>query len=129
MNLKILLPFRIFDQQTEVKRIVAETANGSFGILPQRLDCVAALVPSILVYETSTDGEIYVAVDDGLLVKIGREVLISVRRAIRGADLTQLRASVEKEFLTLSESEQAVRETMTKLEFGLMRRLANFHHE
>lgn len=129
MNLKILLPFRIFDQQTEVKRIIAETSGGSFGLLPQRLDCVAALVPSILIYETAADGEIYVAVDQGLMVKTGREVLISVRRAIRGADLGKLRASVEKEFLTLNESEQAVRNTMTKLEFGLMRRIANFHND
>lgn len=129
MNLKILLPFRVFDQPTEVQRIVAETREGSFGILPQRLDCVAALVPSILTYETVAEGEIYVAIDQGLLVKTGRDVFVSVRRAIRGADLAQLRDSVEKEFLTLNESEMAVRSTMNKLEFGLMRRIVNFHHD
>ena len=48
MNLKILLPFQIFAEKTNVSRIVAETREGSFGILPHRLDCVAALVPGIL---------------------------------------------------------------------------------
>ncbi|MBK1883034.1 F0F1 ATP synthase subunit epsilon [Luteolibacter pohnpeiensis] len=129
MNLKILLPFQVFDQQIGVLRIVAETAKGSFGLLPQRLDCVAALVPGILVYETPEQGEVFIAVDQGLLVKTGKDVCVSVRRAIRGADLSQLRSSVEKEFLTLSENEQAVRNVMTRIEFGLMRNLANFQHE
>ena len=43
MNLKILLPFRVFTEIKNVKRIVAETSEGSYGFLPQRLDCVAAL--------------------------------------------------------------------------------------
>ena len=37
MNLKILLPFRIFAEQKAVTRIVAETREGAFGLLPQRL--------------------------------------------------------------------------------------------
>jgi F-type H+-transporting ATPase subunit epsilon len=55
MNLKILLPFEIFAEKADVLRIVAETLEGSFGILPHRLDCVAALAPGILTYETKED--------------------------------------------------------------------------
>src|ERR1035437_6565923 len=98
MNLKILLPFRIFAEKTGVLRLSAETRDGSFGLLPHRLDCVAALVPGILSYETESDGEVFVAVDEGVLVKTGPDVLISVRRALDGADLRQLREAVEKEF-------------------------------
>ena len=72
MNLKVLLPFQIFAEKTGVSRIVAETRDGSFGLLPHRLDCVAALVPGILTYETISDGEVFVAVDQGVLVKTGR---------------------------------------------------------
>ena len=35
-----------------MSRIVSETHEGAFGLLPHRLDCVAALTPGILVYET-----------------------------------------------------------------------------
>ena len=56
MNLKVLLPFQIFAEKTGVSRIVAETREGSFGLLPHRLDCVAALAPGILIYETEADG-------------------------------------------------------------------------
>jgi len=129
MNLKVLLPFQIFAEKTGVSRIVAETAEGSFGLLPHRLDCVAALVPGILIYQTESDAEVLVAVDEGVLVKTGPDVLVSVRRAIGGMDLGQLCASVEKEFLTLDEREQSVRSVMAKLEGGFLRRFATFQHE
>ena len=129
MNLKVLLPFRIFAEKTGVVRIVAETHEGSFGLLPHRRDCVAALAPGILIYETKAEDEVYVAVDEGVLVKTGLDVLVSVRNAIGGTDLGQLRDSVEREFLNLNEREQSVRSVMVKMESGFIRRLAEFHHE
>ena len=129
MNLKILLPFQIFAEKAGVSRIVAETPAGSFGLLPHRLDCVAALTPGILIYAVDGESEVYVAVDEGVLVKTGPDVLISVRRALGGTDLGQLRDAVEKEFLTLDEHEQMVRSVMAKLEAGFLRRFASFQHE
>ena len=129
MNLKVLLPFGIFAEKAGVSRIVAETRQGSFGLLPHRLDCIAALAPGILIYETEAGGEAYVAVDEGVLAKIGPDVLVSVRRAIGGTDLGQLRDSVKQEFLTLDEREQSVRSVMAELEAGLLHRLASFQHE
>ena len=129
MNLKIFLPFQIFADKTGVSRIVAETREGSFGLLPHRLDCVAALAPGILIYEHETDGEVCVAVDEGVLVKTGLDVLVSVRGAIGGMDLGQLREAVDREFLTLNEREQNVRSVMSKMESDFIRRLAEFHRE
>ena len=129
MNLKVLLPFQVFAERTGVLRIIAETREGSFGLLPHRLDCVAALVPGILIYETAIEGEVYVAVDEGVLVKTGPHVLVSVRRALGGADLGQLRDAVTREFLSLDEHEQSVRVVMAKLEAGFLRRFARFQNE
>jgi F-type H+-transporting ATPase subunit epsilon len=129
MNLKILLPFQVFAEKTGVSRIVAETREGAFGLLPRRLDCVAAVAPGILTYETEAEGEVYVAVDEGVLVKTGPDVLVSVRRALGGTDLGHLRDAVEQEFLTLDEQEQSVRAVLAKMESGLIRRMAAFHHE
>jgi F-type H+-transporting ATPase subunit epsilon len=129
MNLKVLLPFQVFAEKTGVTRIVAETREGSFGLLPHRLDCVAALVPGILIYQAESGGEVLVAVDEGVLVKTGTDVLVSVRRAIGGTDLVQLHTAVEKEFLTLDENEQSVRTAVAKLETGFLQRFAKFQHE
>ena len=128
MNLKVLLPFQIFAEKTGVSRIVAESHEGSFGLLPHRLDCVAALAPGILIYETKKEGEAYVAVDEGVLVKTGADVLVSVRNAIAGTDLGQLREAVQREFLHLDEQEKHVRSVLAKMEGDLMRRMATFHN-
>lgn len=129
MNLKILLPFQIFVEKTGVSRIVAGTTEGSFGLLPHRLDCVAALAPGILVCENEAEGEVYVAVDEGVLVKTGLDVLVSVRNAIGGTDLDTLHEVVEREFLNLDEQEKSVRSVLAKLESGFIRRFAAFHYE
>ena len=128
MSLKVLMPFQVFADKSEVSRIVAWTRAGSFGILPHRRDCVAALTPGILVYETAADGEIMVAVDEGVLVKAGMDVLISVRRAVGGKDLGRLKEQVEKEFLALDGQEAQVRSVVDKLEAGLVNRIAAFEH-
>lgn len=124
MTLKVLLPFEIFAEERAVAQIVVETAQGSFGLLPQRLDCVAALVPGILSFETEDQGEVFLAVDEGVLVKTGADVTITVRRALRGKDLARLRDTVEQEFLTLDAQEEAMRSAMARLESGFLRRFA-----
>lgn len=127
MQLKILLPSRIFGEIENVTKVVAQTRQGSFGILPHRLDCVAALGPGILTYSTENGTESYVALDEGVLAKVGSQVLISVRNAIGGADLGRLRQAVEQEFLTLDDQEKSVRTAMAQLESGLIRRFAELH--
>ena len=129
ISLKVLLPFQVFAEKSGVSRVVAETREGSFGLLPHRLDCVAALAPGILTYETDVDGEVFVAVDEGVLVKAGLNVLVSVRRAQSGKDLSQLRAAVERDFLTLDEHEKSERSTLAKLEGGLVSRLAALQND
>ena len=129
MNLKVLLPFQIFAEKTGVSRIVAETRDGSFGLLPHRRDCVAALTPGILIYESDADGEVFVAVDEGVLVKTGPDVLVSVRRALGGTDLGRLREAVEQEFVALDANGHSVRSVMAKLETGFVRRFVSLHDD
>jgi len=129
MKLKVLLPFRVFAEKEGVKRIVAESREGSFGLLPRRLDCVVSLAPGILVFETEAEGEVFLAIDEGVLVKSGTDVLVSVRNAIGGTDLGKLHEAVEREFLNLDEQEKSVRSVLAKLESGFVRRFAAFHHE
>ncbi|MEO7938348.1 F0F1 ATP synthase subunit epsilon [Polaromonas sp.] len=127
MRLEIYLPFRIFADETGVSRIVAETREGSFGLLPRRRDCVAALVPGILTYESEAGGEVFVAVDEGVLVKIGNHVHVAVRRASCGTDLGGLRDAVLRDYLTLDELEQGARAAALALESGFVGRFARFH--
>jgi F-type H+-transporting ATPase subunit epsilon len=123
MQLRVLLPACEFLEEDRVTRIVAETPHGSFGILPHRLDCVAPLAPGILAFEIESGKEAFLAVDEGILVKAGDRVLVSVRNAVGGADLGKLRQTVEREFLSLDERAKSVRAVLAKLESNFARRL------
>jgi F-type H+-transporting ATPase subunit epsilon len=126
MDLKILLPYRIFAEIKNVSSIVAETSEGSFGLLPQRLDCVAAIVPCIFTYETESKKLHYLAVDEGILVKAGSQVMLSVRNAFGSTDLGILRDSVDNEYKKLDDSEREIRSKMAKMESGFLLGLEKF---
>jgi F-type H+-transporting ATPase subunit epsilon len=121
MQLKILLPFGVFASFADVTSIGVMTPAGSFGLLPHRLDCATVLSPGLLSYSTATAGEVHVAVDAGVLVKTGSDVLVCVRHAIAGADLGHLREAVDQEFLKSTEQEKSTRSTLAQLESGLIR--------
>lgn len=121
MNLKVLLPTEILVDE-EVSKVTAEASNGSFTLLPRHIDFVAELVPGLLSYETDNGNEVFVAIDEGVLVKVASEVFVSTLNGVTGKDLGQLRETVEEKFENLSEKERAVRTALAKLESDLVRR-------
>jgi F-type H+-transporting ATPase subunit epsilon len=129
MHLKILLPFKVFVDINNVSNIVMETSEGSYGLLPQRLDCVAALVPGIFMYEIQNGSAKYIAVDSGVMVKAGSEVLVSVRNAIGGVDLGKLSELVKNEFMKQDEEESSMRAVTLKLESGFIYSFDKFRNE
>ena len=121
MRLKLLTPTEVLVDETVVK-INAEGLEGQFCLLPRHRDWVAALVPGLAGFITPDGGETFVAVDRGVLVKCGDEVLVSVRRAVRGGDLAGLRDVVETRFRHYDEQEKAARGAIARLEAGVIRR-------
>ena len=119
MNLKVLIPEQILLDK-EIRKITAEGRNGSFCILPRHVDFLSALDPGLLSYETSDGAEEFMALDEGILVKRGSEVLVSSRRAVLGPDLEKLKETVEKQFKIRDEYEQKAAMAMTKLEISFM---------
>lgn len=122
MNLRIWTPAELALNE-EVVKVKAESCRGWFCILPRHVDFVTALTPGILIYETAGGAAGYIAVDDGILIKCGAEVSVSVRNAARGASLGALRETVEGHFRGLREKEQAARLFEAKLEADLVRQL------
>jgi len=120
MNLKILLPYKVFADVKDVSHVVMETSKGAYGLLPHRLDCVAALVPGIFSYETTNESVHYIAIDEGVMIKAGLQVLVSVRNAIGGADLGNLGELVKNDFAHQNENERAAKTVIAKLERGFI---------
>lgn len=129
IRLKILLPYKIFADLQNVREVIADTAEGSFGILPNRLDCMAALIPGILTYKDDERKSNYIAIDEGILVKTGSSIVVSVRNAISGSSLGKLQEAVEKEFRNLDEKEKNVRNVLAKLESGFIHSFEKIRQE
>jgi len=119
MRLKVLLPTMVLIEE-EVTKVLAEAENGSFCILPRHIDFVSALVPGIFSF-TSGEGEEFLAVDEGILVKCGSTVTVSTRKAMRGRDLGMLKRTVREEFRALDEREKKTRTILAKLEADFAR--------
>ncbi|MCP5143672.1 MAG: F0F1 ATP synthase subunit epsilon [Gammaproteobacteria bacterium] len=128
MTLRILLPYTCLLEVTDVLRVVCETPGGHFGLLPNRLDCAAELVPGILVYQTVVGPEQYVALDSGALTKMGNVVNIAVRTAVVGAELGALRQTVADRFEAIAQREQEQRISMFKVERELLREARQVDH-
>jgi F-type H+-transporting ATPase subunit epsilon len=123
MNLKISIPTKVILERTGVVRMVVETISGSFGILPLRLDCIACLVPGVLLFETKEEGERFIAVDEGILAKTGSDVHVSVRNAVIANELGTIEQIVKEQFLVRTEEEKKIYSMLAKLESDFIRNL------
>lgn len=121
MRLKILLPTEMFLDE-EAAKVTAEAHNGSFCLLQGHIDFVAALVPGLLSFENREGKEVFLAVDEGVLVKEGQTVWVSTRNAVRGTELGHLRKTVEDTFKVLDDHEKKARAAMARIEAGFVRR-------
>ena len=123
MNVSVQLPDRLLFEGKAVA-LTAVAPNGSFGLLPNHIDFVTALVPSVLLLRGSDGGEQIFGIDEGLLVKKGQDVRIAVLRGVRGDDLDSLKDTVEARFVQMDEEERQARAALSRLEADMVRRFA-----
>lgn len=96
IQLKVMEPEKVLVEQ-KAEKVIAEGINGSFCLKPRHVDFVSALKTGILMYERKGE-EYYVAVDEGILVKFGDLVHVSVLNGIQGSDLSKLEHAVLDQF-------------------------------
>lgn len=120
LRLKVILPTETLVDEPASK-VIAEAEDGAFCLLPRHVDFAAALVPGILIFVDADGVERLLAVDEGTLVKAGDEVRVSVFNAVTGADLGQLRQTVDEAFLSLDKHEREARSALARMEAGTLR--------
>lgn len=120
MRLQVLLPTEVLVDE-ETNKVIAEAENGAFCLLPRHIDFVAALVPGLLCFCDREGTESYVAIDEGILIKCGRDVSVSTLNGVRGTNLAELSALVDERFLELDEHERRARTALARLEAGTLR--------
>lgn len=121
MRLKILLPVAVLIDE-DVTKVSAEAEDGCFCLLPRHIDFMAGLVPGLFSFQTPEGKETFLAIDEGILIKCGTEVLVSTRNAVQGTDLGSLMHTIEEQFLVLDDREKKARSAAARLEADLVRR-------
>ena len=127
MELIVLLPATVFAKYANVTSIVFETPTGAYGLLPNRLDCVGILESGIITYTIANDQPLYIAVDEGVLVKVGKQVRVSVRDAHTDVDLEALTRHVNQKLLARQEQEREMRTALARLDSGFMQGIKELH--
>ncbi|OUS19644.1 ATPase [Rhodobacterales bacterium 59_46_T64] len=123
MSVALQLPTRIlFEGRAD--RLTAVAPTGAFGILPNHVDFVTALVPSVMALHLPDGTEAIFGIDEGLLVKKGRNVSVAVLRGVYGDDLDSLQQRVETSFMQMDEEERQARSALSRLEADMVRRFA-----
>lgn len=123
MTVTLRLPTRLL-HETRAVRLTAVAPNGAFGLLPNHIDFVTALVPAVLTLGLADGREEIFGLDEGLLVKKGHQVDVVAMRGVRGDDLTSLQATVSASFIQMDEEERQARSAVSRLEADMVRRLA-----
>lgn len=118
MHLKIMMPEQII-ADLKVDKIIAEAQNGFFCLKPRHVDFTSALRTGILYYYEE-EKEYLTAIDRGILVKCGAEVLVSALNAIKGDNLTVLEEQVRQKFSRAEEAEEASLAALKNLEAELV---------
>jgi len=121
MDLRILLPEKTY-WQGRVKKIVGEAINGFFCLLPRHVDFVTVMTPGIFFALTEAEEEIYLAINEGILIKADDQVTLSTRGAVKGDNLGNLKKEVEENFIKINEQEEGARSALQKLEADFVRR-------
>lgn len=106
----------------KVAKVVAEAENGQFCLLPRHVDFTAALIPGILAYWEPGGPERWLALDEGILVKCGPEILVATHQAVLGQNREALRQTVDKEFRLLDEQEKKTHTALARMEAEFARR-------
>lgn len=124
MSVSLRLPTRLLFEG-RARRLTAVAPNGAFGILPNHVDFVTALVPSVLTLCLDDGAEAIFGIDEGLLVKKGHSVSVAVLRGVQGDDLDSLQHTVEARFVQMDEEERQARSALSRLEADMVRRFAD----
>ena len=118
IHLKIMTPEQIIADR-KVDKIIADGQNGFFCLKPRHVDFTSALRAGIFYYYIGEE-EFFTAIDSGILVKCGNEVLVSALNAISGKDLKELEELVKQKFIEVEETEQASVMALRNLEAELV---------
>ncbi|MDR1494762.1 MAG: hypothetical protein LBI29_01855 [Rickettsiales bacterium] len=124
LNLRIYTPQKLFLEETIIKIKVSEKGC-NYTILPRHIDYLSSFSRSTISFRKLSGEEIFVWLNQGILVKCGREIQISVFSAVNGgssvANLKLTMDNTVKNFKNLVDSTKKFKLTMRNIGDKVMR--------
>ncbi|HNW34860.1 MAG TPA: hypothetical protein PKM25_08010 [Candidatus Ozemobacteraceae bacterium] len=127
MTVRVRTPTRLVIATEGIRALKCETDTGRRTIEPRRLDGVVALIPGILTLRDASGKFIELAIDEGLLLKAGSAVTVSVRHAIRAEGKEPLQQALHTELMRIRSMETDLRSALTDLETRFMKEFSRAH--
>lgn len=107
--------------ETQIKKVTFETVNGNYTLLPKHVDFVSAMNPNIVRYVDENKEEKFAACHRGIVVKKGKDVTISVQKAVLSDSVDELSKVIIEDFKKSEEQRKELNLAMARLEIGLLR--------
>ncbi|HZW98540.1 MAG TPA: hypothetical protein VFF10_00635 [Trueperaceae bacterium] len=110
---------------SRVTKVSAESDVGSFTMLPRHADGAVLLRPGLLSYVSEEGEEVFVAVDEGVLVKSDEDVRVACQRAVVAGGLESAVAALRDHLSYQNENERRAKTALLRLEAEVVRRLGD----
>ncbi len=107
--------------QVKALKVTFETLSGFYTLLPKHVDFVAAMKSNIVRYTDENGKERFVACHQGIVVKKGDSVTMSVQGAVLSDALANLPQDLANDFKKKEEERKKLNLAMARLEIGLIR--------
>ena len=126
LNLRVYTPNELFIDEV-ITKISVLGNEGYYTILPNHIDYVSSFGDGILCFVTQDNKRMFVGVNQGILVKCGREIQISTFNAINGGSSVEELKDILKDVIKKEEEiinfEKKLKISLKNIEFELFKRI------
>lgn len=128
LNLRIYTPEKLFLEK-EILKITLNGKEGSFSILPKHVDYISSFDDCIMCYTDTSNKTSFLATNQGIITKIGRNIEISTFHVIVGNSLMELKNNINelsKKSKDIANKNTEINENLKKMELSILKKIMEY---
>lgn len=128
LNLRIYTPEKLFLEK-EILKITLNGKEGSFSILPKHVDYISSFDDCIMCYTDTSNKTSFLATNQGIITKIGRNIEISTFHVVVGNSLMELKNNINelsKKSKDIANKNTEINENLKKMELSILKKIMEY---
>lgn len=128
LNLRVYTPEKLFLEK-EILKITLNGKEGSFSILPKHVDYISSFDDCIMCYTDTSNKTSFLATNQGIITKIGRNIEISTFHVIVGNSLMELKNNINelsKKSKDIANKNTEINENLKKMELSILKKIMEY---